>query len=123
VFLPLAFSIMPLSIIVMMGATSAPAAPADSASTPMRSPSVDVFHSFLVVVPLSFVVIAELLSELEEAGNGNESLGFGIVVGIGIGIADVSAPPFTEFSCRKPSFTGSFKAPTFSSPIAASCDD
>ena len=44
VFLPLAFSIIPLSIIVITGATSAPAAPAASASTPTLSPSLCVFH-------------------------------------------------------------------------------
>jgi hypothetical protein len=57
VFRPLAFSMMPLSIIVIIGATSAPAAPAESASTPMRSPSFDVFQSRFVTTGESFATI------------------------------------------------------------------
>lgn len=41
---PLAFSMIPLSIMVITGATSAPADPAASASAPIRRPSLCVFH-------------------------------------------------------------------------------
>lgn len=59
-FRPLAFSMMPLSIMVMMGATSVPAAPAASASLPRRRPSLFVFHRVVASVVVSLaVVIAE----------------------------------------------------------------
>lgn len=57
VFLPLAFSMMPLSIMVMIGATSAPAAPAASASLPRRRPSLLVFHLWEPVFAPSFAVV------------------------------------------------------------------
>lgn len=44
VFRPLAFSMMPLSIMVMMGATNTPAEAAANASAPIRSPKLWVFH-------------------------------------------------------------------------------
>jgi hypothetical protein len=69
VFLPLAFSIMPLSIMVMIGATSMPALPAERASTPMRRPSLDVFHSVGVSLEVVGVRIA-----------GIGSFGLGIVI-------------------------------------------
>ena len=47
VFRPLAFSMMPLSIMVMTGATRIPAAPAAMASTPTLRPSFAVFHACL----------------------------------------------------------------------------
>ena len=42
--LPLAFSMIPLSIMVMMGATRTPAEPAASRSTPTREPSRSVLY-------------------------------------------------------------------------------
>lgn len=44
VFRPLAFSMIPLSSMVMTGATRIPAAPAAMASTPTLRPSFAVFH-------------------------------------------------------------------------------
>lgn len=44
---PLAFSMMPLSIMVMSGATSTPALAAAAASMPTRIPSLCVFHCVL----------------------------------------------------------------------------
>lgn len=59
VFLPLAFSMIPLSMIVIIGATSAPAAPAASASLPRRRPSLSVFHFAGAVVTAADEVIVD----------------------------------------------------------------
>lgn len=126
VFLPLAFSIIPLSIIVMIGATRAPAAPADSASTPTRNPSFDVFHSrFAITGELSMTGFAFEL-ELPLGSGGNGSLGFGTAAGIGVlkpGTAGASASATPESVLgRYPSFAGAFKALLFS-PIATFSGD
>jgi hypothetical protein len=125
VFLPLAFSIMPWSIMVMMGATSAPAAPADSASTPTRSPSFDVFQSRFVTVGVSFTTMFELVFGLGKGGSG--SFGLGIGAGIGVLKPGIAGAPVSErvwfVCCRNPSFAGAFKAWKLSSPIAAFCGD
>jgi hypothetical protein len=100
VFLPLAFSIMPLSIMVMIGATRAPAAPADSASTPIRSPSFDVFQSrFVTTGELSIAgVLKPATAGASASGTGESVLG------------------------KNPSFAGAFIA-LLSSPIAAFSGD
>jgi hypothetical protein len=116
---------MPLSIMVITGATSAPAAPADNASTPTRSPSFDVFQSRFVISEKSFFAIVESLFELEIGRLGSGNFGFGIVAGIddlipGITGASASA---TAVLCDTTSFAGALKALVFSSPIAAFCGD
>jgi hypothetical protein len=127
VFLPLAFSMMPLSIIVMMGATSAPAAPAASASTPIRNPSFDVFQCPLAAPGSSFVPIREPVFEVEEDVIGSGSVGLGMAAGMGVskaGTGPASAPAALCIVVWRSSFCADvFKAPILSSPIAASCDD
>ena len=80
VFRPLAFSMIPLSIIVMIGATNVAAAPAAMASTPTLSPKFCVLH----LLPPSFSIAYSALTD----GVGSEGLGsvFGIF-GFGKGAA------------------------------------
>lgn len=95
VFRPLAFSMMPLSIIVIMGATSAPAAPAESASTPTRSPSFDVFQSRLVTASDSFAAMFGPVFEFVMGDDGGGSVDCRIVdfeVVLKPGMVDASAP-------------------------------
>lgn len=123
VFRPLAFSMMPLSIMVMMGATSAPAAPADMASTPTRNPSFDVFQSRFVTSDKSLFAIAALAPELDEVKPGSGSFGFGIVDGIGVLKSAIAVISASATGCGIASFAGTFKVLLFSSPIAAFCGD
>ena len=83
---------------VMMGATSIPAAPAERASTPMRRPSLEVFHSRGVSVEVVGVRIA-----------GSGSLGLGIAIEGVATLGAVSVGVFILLAC--------------SSPIAASSGD
>lgn len=123
VFRPLAFSMMPLSIMVMMGATSAPAAPADIASTPTRNPSFDVFQSRLVASDISFFAIVALVAELEEGKLGSGSFGFGIVDGIDVLKSAIAVTSASVTGCGTISFAGTFEVMLLSSPIAAFCGD
>ena len=112
VFLPLAFSIMPLSIMVIMGATRAPAQPAERASMPMRRPSLEVFHSRGV----SFEVVGVRI-----AGRGSFGLGMAIE---GVANVDVeSVVCWTSCVVVFCFFTGPLRSLPFSSPIAASSGD
>jgi len=78
---------------VMMGATSMPAAPAESASTPMRRPNFDVFHSRGGV-------------ELEVAGDripGIGTLGFGMAIeGVATLASFARAAAFRLLACSSP---------------------
>jgi hypothetical protein len=123
VFRPLAFSMMPLSIMVMMGATSVPAAHADMASTPTRNPSFDVFQSRFVTSDKSFFAIVALVPELEEGKLGSGSFGVGIVDGIGVLKSAIAVISASATGSGKVSFACTFKILLFSSPIAAFCDD
>jgi hypothetical protein len=93
VFRPLAFSMMPLSIMVMRGAMSTAAVPADSASIPTRNPNFDVFHSRFSGVDGFFIAILELESapECELPGIGSGRLGFGIAGTLQAGKAGAGA--------------------------------
>jgi hypothetical protein len=107
--LPLAFSMMPLSMAVMIGATSTAALPAASASEPILRPSLLVFQE-LVLVATSSV-------------NGIE--GFGSAAGI-LGVGNEkwelsSAALWISFWVPWGCFT--CFCPTLSSPIAASSYD
>lgn len=71
VFLPLAFSIIPLSIIVMIGAINTPADPAASASAPSLKPKFFVFHD-------RDDSLSALCGATEDGGSADGILGFGM---------------------------------------------
>ena len=77
VFLPLAFSMMPLSMAVIIGAMSTAAEPADAASEAILRPNPEVFQ-FLFSKPLTDVVIVEVALTGTGTGMGNEAANLGV---------------------------------------------